>query len=198
MLASTLMTMMGLNVEATEARAYTNDFRVFGLIHARRGTSVSRFLNQRDRTYLPMTRCMVYREGYEYPPPSEALLYQTDFAALPKSRLLWLVGGLPEPPSDRGQREPRQICVMYPAYVLTGTLMLPPRVRMTDHLTSVYGERPFVELSEVSVCRPRAGVKVEQFEVVERHALATVNVSLAGGLFDVANPIGRGFRIEEN
>jgi len=192
------MTMMGLNVEAVEARAYTDDFRVFGLVHVRRGTSISRFLNQRDRMYLPMTRCMVYREGYEYPPAEGALLYQTEFAALPKSRLLWLVGGLPDAPGDRGQREPRQVCVMYPAYVLTGTLMLPPRVRMTDHLTAVYGDKPFVELGDVNVCKPRSGVKMEQFEVVERHALATVNVALAGGLFDVANPVGRDFRIEEN
>src|SRR5690606_16417192 len=125
-------------------------------------------------------QCMVYREGYEYPPAGEALLYQTEFAALPKDRLLWLVGGLPESPSDRGQREPRQICVMYPSYVLVGTLMLPPRVRMSDHLSAVYGEKPFVELSEVSICKPRPGVRVEQFEVVERHALATVNVVLAG------------------
>lgn len=197
-IASLRMTMMGLNVEATEARAYTNDFRVYGLIHPRRGTAISRFLNQRDRQYLPMTRCLVYREGYEHPPAGDALLYQTDFAALPKSRLSWLVGGLPESPSDRGQREPRQVCVMYPAYVLTGTLMLPPRVRMTDHLTAVYSDKPFVELSDVSVCQPRPGVRIEQYEVVERHALATVNISLAGGLFDVTNPIGRNFRIEEN
>jgi len=192
------MTVLGLNVEATEARAYTTDFRVFGLIHPRRGTSVSRFLNQGDRTYLAMTSCMVYREGYEYPPAGETLLYQTEFAALPKDRLLWLVGGLPESPSDRGQREPRQICVMYPSYVLIGTLMLPPRVRMSDHLSAVYGEKPFVELSEVSVCKPRPGVRVEQFEVVERHTLITVNVVLAGGLFDVTTPVGRNFRVEEN
>ena len=189
---------MGLNVEATEARAYTNDFRVFGLIHPRRGTAVSRFLNQRDRTFLAMTSCMVYREGYDYPPAGEALLYQTEFAALPKDRLLWLVGGLPEAPGDRGQREPRQVCVMYPAYVLIGTLLLPPRVRMTDYLNSITDDKPFVELSEVTVCKPRPGVRVEQFEVVERHALATVNVVLAGGLFDVKAPIGRNFRIEEN
>lgn len=184
-------------METVESRAYTYDFRVFGMVHIRRGTPVSRFLNQQDRPYVAMTSCVVYREGYEYPPASESLLYRTDFAAIPKSRLLWLVGGLPEAPNERGAREPRQVCVMYPSYVLTGTLNTPPRVRVSDHLTQAFSDRPFVELSTVSVCQPRPGAKIEEFEVVERHALVTVNIALAGGLFDVANPVGRNFRVDE-
>src|SRR5690606_29743458 len=102
----TAVTVLGLNIEAVESRAYTYDFRVFGMVHIRRNTSVARFLNQQDRPYLAITNCMVYREGYEVPPATETLLYRTDFAALPKSRLLWLVGGMPESPSERGVREP--------------------------------------------------------------------------------------------
>lgn len=192
------MNVLGMNVEPVESRAYTYDFRVFGMVHIRRHTAVSRFLNQQDRPYVAMTECMVYREGYEFPPDPEALLYRTEFAAIPKSRLLWLVGGMPEPPADRGAREPRQVCVMYPSYVLTGTLSTPPKVRVSDHLTQAFSDKPFVELSTVSVCRPRPGAKIEEFDVVERHALVTVNIALAGGLFDVVNPIGRTFRIEEN
>lgn len=192
------MNVLGMNVEAVESRAYTYDFRVFGMVHIRRHTPVSRFLNQQDRPYVAMTECMVYREGYEFPPDPSALLYRTEFAAIPKSRLLWLVGGMPEPPADRGAREPRQVCVLYPSYVLTGTLSTPPKVRVSDHLTQAFSDRPFVELSTVSVCRPRPGAKIEEFDVVERHALVTVNIALAGGLFDVVNPIGRTFRIEEN
>lgn len=192
------MNVLGMNVEAVVSRAYTYDFRVFGMVHIRRHTPVSRFLNQQDRPYVAMTECMVYREGYEFPPDPGALLYRTEFAAIPKSRLLWLVGGMPEPPADRGAREPRQVCVMYPSYVLTGTLSTPPKVRVSDHLTQAFSDKPFVELSTVSVCRPRPGAKIEEFDVVERHALVTVNIALAGGLFDVVNPIGRTFRIEEN
>lgn len=192
------VSVLGLNVEAVESRAYTYDFRVFGMVHIRRSTPVSRFLNQQDRPYLAMTNCMVYREGYEVPPATETLLYRTDFAAIPKTRLLWLVGGMPELPSDRGAREPRQVCVMYPSYVLIGTITTPPKVRISDHLTQAFSDKPFVELSSVSVCKPRPGAKVEDFEVVERHALATVNIALAGGLFDVVNPIGRNFRVEES
>lgn len=192
------VSVLGLNVEAVESRAYTYDFRVFGMVHIRRHTPVARFLNQQDRPYVAMTNCMVYREGYEFPPTSEALLYRTEFAAIPKSRLLWLVGGTAELANDRGAREPRQVCVLYPSYVLTGTLSTPPKVRVSDHLTQAFSDKPFVELSAVSVCRPRLGAKIEEFEVVERHELVTVNVALAGGLFDVVNPVGRTFRIEEN
>ena len=159
----TAVTVLGLNVEAVESRAYTYDFRVFGMVHIRRNTPVARFLNQQDRPYLAMTNCMVYREGYEVPPATEALLYRTDFAALPKSRLLWLVGGMPESPNERGVREPRQVCVMYPSYVLTGTLYTPPKVRISDHLTQAFSDKPFVELASVNVCRPRPCFKFDEF-----------------------------------
>lgn len=188
------VTLMAQNVVPSEALAYTLDFRIVGLVHVRRGTPISRFLNQRERTYVPMTICRVYRPGLEEPPAAEALLYETEFAAVPKARLAFLIGGMAEPPAERANREPRQVSVMYSAFVLTGTILLPPRVRMSDHLSMVYGERPFVELSDVNVCKPRQGARVEEFEVVRRHPLVTVNIALAGGLFDVTNPVGRDFR----
>ncbi len=187
------VTVLAHNVEASEALAHTLDFRIQGLVHIRRGTPTSRFLNQRERTYVPMTLCRVFRPGPEQPDDG-ALLYETEFAAVPKSRLAFLVGGIGEPPGDRANREPRQVCAMYPDFVLTGTMLLPPRVRMSDHLSNLYGERPFVELSDVHVTRPREGARIEQFDVVARHPLVTVNVALAGALFDVASPVGRDFR----
>ena len=188
------MTVLAQNVVPSEAQAYTLDFRVFGLVHVRRGTPMSRYLNQRERTYVPMTGCRVYRPGLEQQPGDDALLYETEFAALPKSRLAFLVGGIAEPPTERAGREPRQVCAMYPLFVLTGTMFVPPRVRISDHLANLYGVRPFVELADVSVGRPREGARLERFEVVARYPLVTVNVGLAGALFDVANPVGRGFR----
>ena len=194
MVASCNVTLMSQNVVPSEAVAYTLDFRVEGLIHVRKGTPISRYLNQRERTYVSMTMCRVFRPELEEPPAESALLYETDFAALPKGRLAFLVGGMAEPPTERANREPRQVSVMYSAFVLTGTMHLPPRVRMSDHLSLVYGDRPFVELSDVSVCKPRPDARVQEFEVVRRHPLVTVNVGLAGGLFDVTNPVGRDFR----
>ncbi|HLV11537.1 MAG TPA: hypothetical protein VKY42_03730 [Trueperaceae bacterium] len=188
------MSVLAQNVVPTEALAHTLDFRVQGLIHVRRGMPISRFLNQRERTYLPMTVCRVFRPGHEQPPAEGALLYETDFAAVPKSRLAFLVGGIAEPPGERVGREPRQVCVMYPGFVLTGTMFLPARVRMSDHLSNLYGDKPFVELADVTVGVPREGARVEQFEVASRQPLVTVNVALAGALFDVAEPVGRDFR----
>ena len=186
--------MLAQNVVPSEAQAHTLDFRVYGLVHVRRGMPISRYLNQRERTYVPMTMCRVFRPGHEQQPSESELLYETDFAALPKSRLAFLVGGVAEPPAERTGREPRQACVMYPLFVLTGTIYVPPRVRMSDHLSNLYGVRPFVELADVHVGRPREGARVDQFDVVARYPLVTVNVGLAGALFDVAEPVGRGFR----
>lgn len=184
------VTVLAQNVAPCEAQAHTLDFRVFGLVHVRGGMPMSRFLNQRERTYLPMTQCRVFRPGLDQPPTDGSLLYETEFAALPKSRLAFLVGGVAEPPTERAGREPRQVCVMYPAFVLTGSMFLPPRVRMSDHLSQLYAVRPFVELADVGVGRPREGARVDQFEVVARYTLVTVNVALAGALFDVAEPVG--------
>lgn len=194
MVASLTVTLLSQNVVPSEALAFTLDFRVVGLVHVRKGTPISRYLNQRERTYVPMTVCRVYRPGLEDPPAENALLYETDFAAIPKERLAFLVGGMAEPPTERANREPRQVSVLYSAFVLTGTMLLPPRVRMSDHLSLVYGDRPFAELSDVNVCKPRPDARVEEFEIVRRHPLVTVNIGLAGGLFDVTNPVGRDFR----
>lgn len=190
------MTTLGHGIEPVEGRAYTADFRVFGMFHLRRGVAFSRVLNMRDRPFLAVTECMVYREGYAYPPEPETLLYKTEFAALPKERLLWLVGGAAESAQERYGREPRQVCVMFPTYVIVGNMHMPPRVRISDHLIPAYAERPFQELFDASVLKPRPGASIETFEVVERHEFMTVNVARAGGLFDVANPIGRAFRTE--
>jgi len=190
------MNVLGQSVDATEGRAYTSDFRVFGILHLRRGAAISRFLNQRDRPYVAMTNCIVYREGYEYPPKPEALLYKTQFAALPKSHILWVVGGASEAPQDRHGREPRYVNVMYPNYVLSGRLLVPPRVRVSDFLSQAFSDRPFQELADASVLKPRAGASIGEFEVVERHRFVTVNVALAGGLFDVKMPPGRTFNLD--
>lgn len=192
------MAVLTQGISPVEGRAYTFDFRVFGLLHMRRSVPVSRFLNQRDRPYVAMTSCIVYREGYDYPPAEAALLYRTPFAALPKSRVLWLVGGHRDTTSEPAGREPRFVYVMYPGYVLSGKLFLPPRVRVSDYLSQAFSDRSFQELVDVEVLKPRPGADLRQFEVVERHDFVVVNVALAGGLFEDDKPIGRSFRIEDD
>jgi len=196
-LALLRMSVLSHGVTAAEGRAYTFDFRVFGMLHLRSSVPISRYLNLRDRPYVAMTSCIVYREGYDYPPAEAALLYRTSFAALPKTRLLWVVGGQREREEGAHSREPRFVYVMYPNYVLSGKLYLPPRLRVSDYLAQAFSERPFQELVDVEVLKPRAGAEVRQFEVVERLDFAVVNVAAAGGLFEDEKPPGRAFRIEE-
>src|SRR5690554_6546927 len=131
-----------------------------------------------------MTMCRVFRPGHEQQPSVSELLYETDFAAVPKSRLAFLVGGVAEPPAERTGREPRQACDMYPLFVLTGPLSVPPRVRSSDRLSNLCGVRPCVERADGHVARPREGARGDQFDVVARYPLVTVNVGLAGSLFD--------------
>lgn len=191
------MAVLSQGVSPSEGRAYTFDFRVFGLLHMRRSVPISRFLNQRDRPYVAMTSCIVYREGYDYPPAEDALLYRTAFAALPKSRLQWVVGGHRDMAGGPQGSEPRFVYVLYPSYVLSGKLFLPPRVRVSDYLSQAFSDRSFQDLVDVEVLKPQAGGDVRQFEVVERHDFVVVNVALAGGLFEDDKPAGRAFRIEE-
>ncbi len=190
------MAVLTQGISPVEGRAYTFDFRVFGLLHMRRSVPVARFLNQRDRPYVAMTSCIAYHEGYDFPPSEDALLYRAPFAALPKSRLLWLVGGHRDVANDPQGREPRFVYVMYPSYALSGKLFLPPRVRVSDYLSQAFSDRAFQELVDVEVLRPRAGADLRQFEVVERHDFVVVNVALAGGLFEDDRPPGRAFRGE--
>ena len=191
------MVATGRRVTPTEGRVYTNEFRLYGLLHLPDFLSTSRLLNLTDRPYLPVTRCMVYDAGFRHPPENAALQYETDFAAVPKDHILWVVGGTADEPAERARREPRMVYVMYASYVLTGRLYLMPDQRVSDFLHTVFTDRPFQDLHDARVLLPRRDVPLADFEVLQSHDFVTVNLKQAGGVFDVSGG-GRGRRLGED
>ncbi len=187
----------GRRVIPMEGRVYTNEFRLYGLLHLPEFVGTARLLNLTDRPYLPVTRCMVYDAGFRHPPESDAMQYETDFAAVPKDHILWVMGGRPEEPSEHVRREARLVYVMYDNYVLTGRLYIMPDQRVSDYLHTVFTDRPFQDLYGARVLLPRKDVPLEEFEVLQYHEFVTVNLKQAGGVFDVRREEGKGFRLDE-
>lgn len=183
----------GRRVTPTEGRVYTNEFRLYGLLHLPDFVSTTRLLNLTDRPYLPVTRCMVYDAGFRHPPENEALQYETDFAAVPKEHILWVVGGGAEAQADHARREARMVYVMYASYVLTGRLYLMPDQRVSDFLHMAFTDRPFQDLHDARVLLPRRDLPLADFEVLQSHDFVTVNLKQAGGVFDISHG-GRGDR----
>ena len=185
-------------VTPMEGRIYTNEFRLYGQLHLPDFLGTARLLNLTDRPYLPITQCRVYDAGFHHPPESEALQYETDFAAVPKDHILWVLGGRPEEPADHARREPRLVYVMYASYVLTGRLYIMPDQRVSDYLHTVFTDRPFQDLHGARVLVPRRNAQLEEFEVLQHHDFVVVNLKQAGGVFDVSRNGGRGLRIEDH
>lgn len=189
-MVASCMVVNGRRVTPTEGRVYTNEFRLYGLLHLPEIVSTARLLNLTDRPYLPVTRCMVYDAGFRHPPANNALQYETDFAAVPKEHIMWVVGGHAEEPSEHVRREARLVYVMYASYVLTGRLYLMPEQRVSDYLHTVFTDRPFQDLHGARVLLPRRDAPLEAFEVLQHHDFVTINLKQAGGVFDVSHGTG--------
>lgn len=183
--------------DPVEGRVYTAEFRLYGLLHPPRSIGISHMLNLGGRPYVPVTACMVYGHGFVHPPENGSLQYETQFAAIPKTRILWVVGGSEDQVSEHVSREPRVVYLMFAHYVLTGTLHLPPGQRVSDFLLNALTDRPFHNLLNARVLKPRQGVPIAAFEVVQSHPFVTVNLKNAGGIFDVRGATGAGFSLEE-
>lgn len=195
MLASR-MVHSGRRVQAEEGRVYTAEFRLYGLLHLPVEIGTARTLNLADRPYLPVTRCMVYGAGHRHPPEPDALQYETEFAAVPKDHVLWVVGGRADDVPEALQREPRLVYVMYAHYVLTGSLFLAPQQRVSDFLLTALTDRPFHNLHHARVLEPSPTAALSEFRELQRHPFVTVNLKRAGGIFDVREADGQGFRLD--
>lgn len=174
------------NVTPAETRLYTTQFRIIGKMHLPKSRGTAAFLNGDDRPHLTMTSCSLYAPGIEHPPKREDFRYETEFAAVPKEQVAWIVGGAWQPPDPNMPHEERHVYLVFPDYVLAGRLMLRPTVRTSDFLSDAMGRRPFQTLFDAKVMRPSADTSMFRLPVVERFEAVTVNLRAAGGLFDLA------------
>ncbi len=187
------------NVEPTEARVHTTQFRIIGRLHLPPSRGTSEFLNADDRPHLAMTHCSMYASGIEFPPKRQDFRYETDFAAVPKEQVAWLAGGPSARPDPSLPHEERQVYLVYPSYVLTGRLMLRPNQRTSDFLMDAMGRRPFQALYDARVMRPEEGVSLFRLPTLERLESVVVNLRSAGGIFDLARESDEpGFVLEDD
>lgn len=165
---------------------YTTQFRIIGKMHLPKARGTAEFLNADDRPHLTMTACSMYAPGIEHPPKREDFRYETEFAAVPKDQVSWIVGGTWQTPDPAMPHEERHVYLVFPSYVLAGRLALRPNVRTSDFLVEALNRRPFQTLFDTRVMRPALDTSMFRLPVVERIEAAVVNLRAAGGIFDLA------------
>ncbi len=165
---------------------YTQQFRVHAMLHMRPGTSTAWVLNTEDRAFLSLTDAAMYRPSVSDAPADADRIYDTGYAAVPKAHVSWMVGGAPDGGQDGYGRQPRQVYVMYPNYVLRGLFHMRAENRLSDFLATITAPKPFQTLFDVSLLeKGPAGTRVDEWTVLQRHPFVTVNLRLAGAVFDV-------------
>ena len=176
-------------LEPIDVVVHTQEFRVHAKVHMRPGTSSAWLMNTEDRSFLSCTDVSMCRPTLSETPVESELLYQTRFAAVPKAHVSWLVGGSPDSGQDGYGRQPRQVFVTYPNYALTGLFHMRAENRLSDFLATIMGPKPFQTLFDVSVLEGGgAGTRLDAWRVAQRHSFVTVNLRLAGGVFDKRSP----------
>lgn len=177
--------MLNPSLRPVEARVYTDEFRVYGVFHLRANTGTAWLLNAEDRPHLPLTHVLMFRPGIAHPPGSEELAYETHFAAIPKASIVWMQGGAPDSAQEGMGRQPREVYLVYPTYVMTGTFLMRPEVRLSDFLTTAMGAKPFVTLHKARILGPGSrGQSFPELPTLQAHDFITVNLRTVGGIFD--------------
>lgn len=173
------------NVSPTEVRVYTTQFRIYGRMHLPNNRGTAEFLNGDDRPHVTMTACTMYASGIDHPPKREDFRYETEFAAVPKDQVAWVIGGGRQSADPNLPAEERQVYLVYPNYVLTGRLAMRPKIRTSDFLVEAMGRRPFQSMLDARVMLPREDESLFRLPAVERFDAVVVNLRAAGGIFDL-------------
>jgi hypothetical protein len=177
--------MSQIAVRPVEARVYTNEFRVYGLVHFRPNTGVAWLLNAEDRPHLPMTEVRMYRAGIEHPPSPDDLVYESDFVAIPKSSIAWIAGGARDDAREGMGLHARDVILVYPTYVLAGSFAMRPEVRLSDFVGLAMGKKSFLTLTGVRVLGPaKPGASFAERPVLQSHDFVTVDIRKVAGVLD--------------
>jgi hypothetical protein len=165
---------------------YTQQFRVHAMLHMRQGTSTAWVLNTEDRGFLSLTDAAMFRPTVADVPGDADRIYETGYACMPKAHVSWMVGGAPDAGQEGYGRQPRQVYVMYPNYALRGLFHMRAENRLSDFLATITSQKPFQTLYDVSLLEHGpTGTQVDSWNVLQRHPFVTVNLRLAGAVFDV-------------
>lgn len=192
--------MLQTGLKPMEGSLYTEGFRVQGVFYLRNNTGTAWLLNADDRPHLPLTRVRMYRPGTEHPPADENLLYDTHFAAIPKSSIVWMVGGAPDQTQEGYGRQPRKIFLVFPTYLMSGYLSIRPEVRLSDFLASAMSNKPFYTLNDARILSPGTpGKTLSELEELQSHPFVVVNLRSVAGVFDPqGGDPGKAFVVEDD
>jgi len=173
-------------VQPIEACVHTQEFRVYGLVHFRPNTGTAWLMNAEDRPHLPMTRVAMYRLGIEHPPKASDLVYESHFAAIPKSSIVWIQGGASDDAKVGLGLQPREVYLVYPTYVLAGAVAMRPEVRLSDFVGLAMSKKSFVTLTDVRVLgRGDVGTPFTELPVAQAYDYVTVDLRKVAAVFDV-------------
>jgi hypothetical protein len=169
-----------------EVCVHTDEFRVLGLAHLRPNTGMAWLLNAEDRPHVPLTRVAMYRSGIDLPLPESDLVYESHFAAIPKSSIVWIQGGAADDAKVGLGLQPREVYLVFPTYVLAGAVAMRPELRLSDYLAIAMSKKSFVTVTGVRVLgRARQGTPFAELPVVQAHDFVTVDIRKVAAVFDV-------------
>ena len=143
------------NLVQQRVELHTLTLRAIGTLHVRDGIALVRVLNGNDRPHLSLSQASLYAPGIEYPPAPASRLHSTSFAAIPKDAITWIVGGLAEEVQPTLQLEPRAAYLVYPDFVLAGSLLMRPEMRFSDAIGTAMLNKPYVTLHDARVLERR-------------------------------------------
>jgi hypothetical protein len=173
-------------VVALEMRVHTHEFRIYGQVHVRPNTGTTWLLNAEDRPHLPMTQVTMYRAGVEHPPKPADMVYQSHFAAIPKSSIVWVQGGAPDEARDGMGLQPREVYLVFPTYVLAGAVAMRPEVRLSDFVGLAMAKKSFVTLNGARVLDTmQVSATLAQLPAVQAHPYLTVDLRKVAAVFDL-------------
>lgn len=173
-------------VQPTELRVYTNEFRVYGLLHVRPNVGTAWLLNGDDRPHLALTRVSMYRAGVAHPPEDRERVYESHFAAIPKASIVWVQGGATDTAGTGLGLQPREVFLVYPTYVLAGSFSMRPEVRLSDFVGLHMTNRSFVTLAHARVLgRGPSGSSLAEAPVLHEYPFVTVDIRKVAAVVDV-------------
>lgn len=172
--------------DALEARIYTQDFRVYGIMHLASNQDTPRLLNREDRAFLAVTKGIVYESGFVHPPNPNQYRAAVNFMTLPTNKILWVMGGRASQPRSNVQADNRVVYLLYKEYFLKGSLTMSTGTRFSDYLSNMTANKPFQTLQNVSLGLMKKGQTLMEIKPIEEFEFVTVNLANVGGIFDVA------------
>ena len=175
--------------DSHEARVYTEDFRMYGMMHLPKGENhdTARLLNRNDKLFLRVTKGIVYSKGFRHPPTIDEYRASVGFMAIPIERLMWVYGGKAQD-FEKVSYEAREVYLLYANYFIRGELRLAKNSVLTSFLDNVASNKPFQTLYNASIGVPIKGLQVQEVDPIEEFDFVTVNLRMVGGIFDISPP----------